>query len=126
MMAKTKQKRKINVTIRSTASVVKEILDTCRAAEKGKLVPEAERELTFNDAATMLSTLSEKRMELLMFLHNKKPITIKDLSRQLQRNYSNVHEDVQLLLRLGLLETDKDKRIFVPWDELNISLSLAA
>lgn len=126
MKAKTKQKRKINVTIRSTASVIKEVLNTCRTAEKGLPVPEAERELTFNDAATMLSTLSEKRLELLRFMHDKAPVTIKELSRQLKRNYSNIHEDVQLLIRLGLLETDKDKKVFVPWDELNISLSLAA
>jgi predicted transcriptional regulator len=65
-------------------------------------------------------------MELLMFLHNKEPFTIKELSRQLERNYSNVHEDVQLLLGLGLLEKDNDGKVFVPWDELNISLSLAA
>ncbi|MBI4533684.1 MAG: helix-turn-helix domain-containing protein [Candidatus Melainabacteria bacterium] len=61
-----------------------------------------------------------------MFLHNQEALTIKELSRHLDRNYSNVHEDVQLLLRLGLLEKDEDSKVFVPWDELNISLSLAA
>lgn len=126
MKGKQKRKKVINVTIRSTASVIDEALNTARNLQKGLPVAEAETELTFNDAATMLSTLSEKRLELLTFLRKHGVITIKELSRQLNRNYSNVHEDVQLLLRLGLLDKDKTEKIYVPWDELNISLSLAA
>jgi len=119
-------KKTIHVTIRSTASVLDEVLKTARKLQQGLPVAEAETELTFNDAATMLSTLSKKRLELLTFLRRQGAITIKELSRQLNRNYSNVHEDVQLLLRLGLLDKDKTDKIYVPWDELNISLPLAA
>jgi predicted transcriptional regulator len=126
MTKKQHQKKKITVTIRSTASVIDEVLNTCRKLQQGLPVAEAETELTFNDAATMLSTLSEKRLELLTFLRKYGSITIKELSRQLKRNYSNVHEDVQLLLRLGLLNKDEFDKIYVPWDELNISLPLAA
>jgi predicted transcriptional regulator len=126
-MTKTqKRKKKINVTIRSTADVIDEVLKTARKLQQGLPVAEAERELTFNDAANMLSTLSEKRLELLAFLRKQDSMTIKELSRQLNRNYSNVHEDVQLLLRIGLLDKDKNDKIYVPWDELNICLPLAA
>jgi predicted transcriptional regulator len=122
---KQKRHRRINVTIRSTASVINEALNTCKKAQRGLPVAEAETELTFNDAATMLGTLSEKRLELLTFLRKQNPMTIKELSRQLKRNYSNVHGDVELLLRLGLLDKDDSSKVYVPWDELNISLPLA-
>ena len=126
MKTKKKQHRIINVTIRSTASVMEEVSGTCRKLKQGLPVAEAQTELTFHDAATMFNTLSEKRLELLTFLRKQGPVSIKELSRQLGRNYSNIHGDVQLLLRLGLLEKDEADQVHVPWDELNISLPLAA
>jgi predicted transcriptional regulator len=123
---KSKKKRRIHITIKSTAKVFDEVLKTWNRAEKGLPVEEAEAELSFTDGATMLSTLSEKRMELLMFLHKYKAMNIKQLAQRLKRDYSNVHGDVKLLLRFGLLEKDEDQQVFVPWDELAIELPLAA
>jgi len=123
---KNKKKRRIHITIKSTAKVFDEVLKTWNRAEKGLPVCEAEAELSFTDGATMLSTLSEKRMELLMFLHKHKAMNIKQLAKRLNRDYSNVHGDVKLLLRLGLLEKNKDQQVFVPWDELAIEFPLAA
>jgi predicted transcriptional regulator len=100
MKRKQKIKKTINVTIRSTASVLDEVLKTARKLQQGLPLAEVETELTFNDAATMLSTLSKKRLELLTFLRKQGALTIKELSRQLNRNYSNVHEDVQITITL--------------------------
>ncbi len=124
-MSKSQKRRIITVTIRTTKSVVKEVLASCRQMQKG-LPVESQTELAFNDAATMLSILTAKRLELLTFLRSFGPSTIKELSRQLGRNYSNIHGDVQLLLRLGLLDKTDDELIYVPFDELNICLPLAA
>jgi predicted transcriptional regulator len=123
---KSKKKRRIRIAIKSTAKVFEEVLEKWNRAEKGLPFEEAETELNFTDGATMLSTLSEKRMELLMFLHKSKAMNIKQLAKKLNRDYSNVHGDVKLLLRYGLLEKNKDQNIFVPWDELAIELPLAA
>lgn len=123
---RTKKKRRIRITIRSSDEVITGVLDKCKRMDKGLPVGEAETELNFTDAATMLSTLSKKRLELLMFLHKHGSSNIQQLAKHLDRDYSNVHGDVTLLLRLGLLAYDKEKRVFVPWDELAIELPLAA
>jgi predicted transcriptional regulator len=123
---KNKKKRRIHITIRSTAKVFDEVLKTWDRAEKGLPINEAKAELSFTDGATMLSALSEKRMELLMFLHKNKAMNIKQLAQQLNRDYSNIHGDVKLLLRFGLLEKDENQQVFVPWDELAIEFPLAA
>ncbi len=122
----TKKKRRIHITIKSTAMVFDEVLKNWGRAEKGLPVDYAEAELSFTDGATMLSTLSEKRMELLMFLYKHGAMNIKKLAQKLKRDYSNVHGDVQLLLRFGLLKKDESSQIFVPWDELAIEFPLAA
>ncbi len=121
-----KKKRRIRITIRPYAEAVAEIINACERIEKGLAVARADTELNFTDAANMLSTLSKKRMELLMFLHQHGQSTIRQLAKNLNRDYSVIHGDVKLLLELGLLDTNKEKKVFVPWDELTIELPLAA
>jgi predicted transcriptional regulator len=121
---KKRTTKRIRITIRPLALAVDEIIDACKRARKGLPVA-SETELNFADAATMLATLSEKRMELLMFLHEHGPSNIRQLAKQLKRDYSNVHGDVKILLDLGLLAVNEDKLVLVPWDELAIELPLA-
>lgn len=118
--------RRIRITIRPYAEAIKDVIETCERIEKGLPVSPADTELGFSDAAHMLSTLSKKRMELLMYLHQQEPLTIRQLAKNLNRDYSLVHGDVKLLLQLGLLQSNKEKKILVPWDELTIELPLAA
>ncbi len=60
-----------------------------------------------------------------MFLHQYGPSNIRQLAKNVNRDYSVIHGDVKLLLELGLLSTTKNKEIVVPWDELTIELPLA-
>ena len=124
-MKKKNGKHIIRITVRPLKHAVADILNACKRARKGLPVA-SEAELNFEDAATMLSALSEKRMELLMFLHGHGRSNIRQLAKRLKRDYSNVHGDVKTLLDLGLLSVTNDKQIFVPWDELAIELPLAA
>jgi len=119
-----KKMRRIRITMRPYAEIMEDVIATCERIEKGVTVEPQDTELNFTDAAHLLSTLSEKRMELLMFLHEHGPLNIRQLAKQLERDYSNVHTDVKLLLKLGLLATNKENKVFVPWDELAIELLL--
>ena len=121
-----KKTRRIRITMRPYAEIMEDVIATCERIEKGAIVEPQDTELNFTDAAHLLSTLSEKRMELLMFLHEHGPLNIRQLAKQLGRDYSNVHTDVKLLLKLGLLATDKENKVYVPWDELAIELPLGS
>lgn len=118
--------RRIRITIRPYYEAMEEIIASCERVEKGLPVTPADTELNFTDAAQLLSTLSKKRMELLIFLHQAGSSTIRQLAKSLRRDYSVVHGDVKVLLELGLLKLDRDKKIFVPWDELAIELPLTS
>ena len=126
MKKKVKQKnRRIRITIRPFAEAIEEIINRCEQVEKGLPILPADSELNFTDAAQMLSTLSKKRMELLMFLRQHGPLNIRQLAKNVDRDYSVIHGDVKILLELGLLAYTKAKEVFVPWDELTIELPLA-
>ena len=77
--------------------------------------------LNFTDLTSMLKIVW-KRSGLLIFLRQHGPLSIRQLSRRFNRDYSNVHNDMKLLLDLGLVTNDKGKKFFVPWDMLTIEL----
>jgi predicted transcriptional regulator len=121
-----RRKRCLQITVKPSAQFTKELLEMARALDRGIIPAEPHLELSFTDGADMLSTLSKKRMELLTFLRKQGAMNIRQLAQKLKRDYSNVHGDIQLLLRLGLVEKNRKQEIFVPWDELKIELPLAA
>ncbi len=60
-------------------------------------------ELIFH-TAEFYQILTPRRMELLEFIHNHNPESIKSLANTLNRDYKNVYDDVLALPRYHLLE----------------------
>ena len=54
------------------------------------------------------------------------PMSIRALSKDLGRDYKNVHTDVRCLEIIGLIGRTKNDRIKVPWDVVEAHLLLAA
>ncbi len=86
------------------ADVKARVLDAARRAEAGEAV--SERHLTFTDWNTLVKVLTPKRMELLHHLRAHPAASVADLARALGRDYKRVHEDVDWLSELGLIERD--------------------
>lgn len=63
-------------------------------------------------------------MRLLEVLKTGGAQSIYALAKAFGRNYSNVHRDVQRLLEHALVGKDELGRIYVPWEEVLISLRL--
>ena len=51
--------------------------------------------------------LTPKRMELLEFISQVNPSSIKDLAQRIERDYKNVYDDVDVLKKFHLLEMEK-------------------
>lgn len=98
--------------------------EIARRLDAGEEVPEADYHLTFGNAALLFSELTPARLTLLETLKQSGPLTIYALAKQLKRNYSNVHRDVAKLLEHELVAKDKQGRVYVPWEEIQIRLSL--
>jgi len=104
----------------------KHVRSTFKRAEAGKEAEEPIHKLYFPDEDTLFGTLSRKRMELLRYLKKHGPLSIRQLAAQLDRAYANVHDDVKQLLQLELVVKNEEEKLVVPWDEINIAVSLAA
>ena len=80
---------------------------------------------SFKDQRLLFKTLTPKRFEILQHAHEKDGISIRLLAKELGRDYSNVHQDVKILHRLGLMiKNEKNDKYYVPWDVIVTEIPL--
>ncbi|MCK5227416.1 MAG: hypothetical protein KAI75_10225 [Desulfobulbaceae bacterium] len=120
-----KRKSKVQIEIISEEKVNQAFINAWHRAEKDA-IREPEEHLFFLDAATLLRVLSNQRLALLSTLHRLGPSSIRGLSKELQRNYKNVYNDVQILKQAGLIQLTSSKKIFVPCHKICTEIDLAA
>jgi len=75
---------------------------TARAGAKAAL----ERGTYFTSLEAVRSLLTEKRLALLHLIRERRPRSINALAKIAGRDFKNVHADVMLLRRCGLLQLD--------------------
>lgn len=115
---------KVFIGVDSFDEMTRRARETARRIDAGERVPEADYYLNFSSASQLFSELTPARLAVLEMLKTQGPLTIYALAKELGRNYSNVHTDVQALLKHELVAKDAQGRVYVPWDEIQIHLSL--
>lgn len=77
-------------------------VDAWHRAERGETFHE--RHLAFESWDALARVLTGKRMELLRYVRRHDVGSVRALAKALERDYSNVHADVQALAAAGLLD----------------------
>jgi len=117
-MKAAKQQQHVRLAINgereSAQAFVKAWKQAAHRAHRGA----ASEHVYFLDMDTLLHTLTNRRMELLHILRQRGPATVRGLSQWLKRDYKNVHVDVRALKNAGLIETDEDGKVLVPWNRI--------
>ncbi len=108
----------------SVRAMFKRARALARRADAGERLPEADFHLSFADGAHLLAEFTPVRLRLIEALKSSGPVTIYALAKRLKRNYSNVHQDIARLMEHGLVAKDKAGRVFVPWADIQIRLTL--
>ena len=106
----------VRVHIGAPGDMGQRFADAWHRAERGDAVDETN--VTFRDLETMLSALTPKRLQLLRYVRRHEVRNIKALAAGLQRNYKNVHKDVEALSKLGLLSRTPN-RVVAPYAEVD-------
>ena len=81
--------------------------------------------LSFESARTLFSELTPARVDLLDTLRRVGPCSVYALAKAAERNYSNVHSDINRLEELGLVERTEDNQVSVPYESVEILVPLA-
>lgn len=100
-----------------------QLLDMTARIDAGERLPPADYHLNFASAAQLLAELPPRRLDTLRAIKQRGPASIYAIGKALERNYSNVHADVQKLVEHGLVEKDDAGRVFVPWDDVLVKVN---
>lgn len=98
--------KNIKIGIRTRKDAFKEAKEVMKRLSKGEKV-KAHRALYFENLDAMRRVLTEKRLELLHVIKEKKPSSIYRLAKLLGRDINNVIEDLKYLEEVGLVELKK-------------------
>jgi len=115
--------KKIQAHVDGLEDMGRRFVDAWHRAEAGEAVDE--QHVTFLTFASMMETLSPRRVELLRHVRKHGAANVRALAGALGRDYKNVHQDVQSLEEAGLLVRD-GRRLIAPWNEVQTSIKLAA
>src|ERR1700733_249368 len=110
-------KKKLIVKVGSLEESLAKFKNVWERAEKGEKFSTPVEVLSFENASTLMKTLSPKRLELLQMLHALGTVSIRQLAKELHRDYSNVHQDVKALNQIGVI-LEKDGKYYVPWETI--------
>lgn len=103
-----------------------ELRRLAKKIDAGKRLPEADYQLDFPSPVELLADLPPKRLQVLRELKSAGPMSVYALAKQLSRNYSNVHGDIQRLIALGLVEKNADSQVLVLFDDIIVHVDAIA
>ncbi|OGL45848.1 MAG: hypothetical protein A2149_08460 [Candidatus Schekmanbacteria bacterium RBG_16_38_11] len=101
--------KKVKIGIRSLQEGLKHFAEVAKAIEKGKDIKK-ERGVYFENLETIRKILTDRRLEVLRIIKEKKPSSIYQLAQILERDLKNVNEDLRLLQESGLVSLKKSKK----------------
>ncbi len=82
---------------------------------------------SFDSVADIRQLLTDRRLELMRSVMTETPDSITDLADRLDRNYSDVHSDVQVLSdhHIMYFETDgRTKRPVIPYERVRVHIEV--
>lgn len=82
--------------------------------------------LNFESPGAFFSRLTERRWNLLRALQGQGVMAVRELARRVERDVKRVHEDVQALVELGLVERTESGAVVCPFAEVHIDMHLTA
>lgn len=96
------------IVIKSRRELDEELLDVAKRLDRGEKVKPRVGEY-FESLEAVRSFLTDKRLELWRVIRDQEPESLTALARLVKRDYKDVHEDVAILVEVGLVEYKKPK-----------------
>lgn len=111
-------KRQVTIKVSTLKETINEFKDIWKRHQQGEKLDTPIETLRFENTLTLIKTLTPRRLELLQQLHTLGKMSIRALAKTLEREYSNVHQDVKTLHHVGLILQDNIGKYYVPWDKI--------
>ena len=101
-------------------AVARRVANAWHRAERGEDVHE--HHVTFASWEALSSVMTKKRYELLRYVRHHPVRSVAALARNIGRDYKRVHQDVEALTEIGLIERGHGLR--APFDQIQTTISI--
>ena len=120
--------QRIDIGVEEADSGYDRFVEAWKNAESGTTGANSgvEVHLNFEDLETLVAVLTPKRLELLRTLRKEGPLSVRALSKSLERDYKNVHVDTSELEAIDLIQRTEDDLVVAPWDVIDAHFRLVA
>lgn len=121
----------LRVEIGTTAEMFGDAIATAEAYEQGTAETggDAEAVVTFESVDQLRKVLTDRRIELTEDLMAAPAESITQLAERVDRTYSVVHDDIDVLVTAGIFKRREDgaaARLFVPYESVEIGITIRA
>jgi len=116
----------LRITIASPEDAFDDAISAAGAAEAGE---QTDAVVSFETAEGIRKLLTDRRLELLRSLMGTPAESISSLADRLERGYSVVHNDVELLAENGIVQFRQEgasKQPFVPYETIEFDVTVRA
>ena len=116
----------LRITIATAEEAFDAAIDAAEAAESGV---QTDAVVSFETAEGVRRLLTDRRLELLQSLMTESAESITNLAERVDRSYSTVHDDVDVLKTAGIVKfrnNGKAKQPFVPYDTIEFDVTVRA
>lgn len=121
--------KKVKIGIKSFEDFLDGAKDAMKRLERGEKVKK-QRGIYFENLKAFRRALTEKRLEMLHVIKEKRPKSLYELAKLLNRNTKNVSQDIAYLREIGLVELkrteEKRERIipFVGYELIDLQIAV--
>ena len=104
----------------------KELIKAGDKAKKGIEKGEYQGEtLNFESPGIFFSKLTKKRWDIVRMLQTHGQAGVRELARRVERDVRRVHDDIGVLLELGLIEK-RDDKLVCPYTDIHVDMHMKA
>ena len=93
-----------------------------QAGKKAEATSYQGETLNFEPPGAFFGRLTERRWALVTALLGQGTLAVRELARRVGRDVKRVHEDVQVLADLGLVERDEAGGVLCPYADVHIDM----
>ncbi|MBI5026339.1 MAG: HTH domain-containing protein [Nitrospirae bacterium] len=118
--------KRVRIEIKRLDDALKEAGEVFEKLSRGEHV-QKKTAIYFSNLKEMRKVLTERRLELLKAIKDKKPVSVYELAKMVGRDIKNVLQDIAYLQELGLVEITetKDKKVpRVDYDKIAFEVAI--
>ena len=102
--------KKVKVLIQPDKGFWKELRQDIKRIDEGERRLLREESVIFDSIDQFRKVMTNKRIELLKVIKHKKPKSVYELAKLVNRSVDNVNNDVRFLEQLGFIDTEKMRK----------------